>query len=377
LRNTGTGFAPSGEVVRTFAFGGAFVCSAGPTFEEGSFMPKTPFRARRAYSLLEVLLTICLLGLLLFAITLAISHALTTTSLDVGRNGVARSADELASRLQSEARSSTAVFVPSTDVYGLPNGGPSGGHEVDFFRKASDGTPNFVAYEYDGRSGTVDRLEYSPTIGGPPNILNQDEVATEVSAFGATFHEASSLPGIVGGAEVKPVHIYYGSASWAGGNGIVTVSVTAGGAGALQQHLDVHLASRAAPTDVSVLVAAGSPPPSPSPSSSPIFVGFDLQQQNRRGPNHGGDPGGGDPGGGIHGPGIPGTAYFFGNGVGATADWQSLYDQYSTVTDGTYSFRDSNGNLESVTLSCDGTCPPFVPNPIATQGGTVIFHTTN
>jgi len=101
------------------------------------------------------------------------------------------------------------------------NGGPSGGHEVDFFRKASDGTPNFVAYLYDGVAGRVDRFEYSPVAGGPPNILNQDAIATDVSAFVAAFHEASSLPGIVGGANVKPVHIYYGSASWAGGNGIV------------------------------------------------------------------------------------------------------------------------------------------------------------
>ena len=364
-------------MVRTFAFDGAFINSAGPAFEEGSFMSKTPFRARRAYSLLEVLLTVCLLGMLLFAITLAVSHTLTTTSLDVGRNGVARSVDELASRLQSEARSSTAVFVPSTDVYGLPNGGPSGGHEVDFFRKSPDGSPNFVAYRYDGGSGRVDRIEYSPTTGGPPNILNQDEIATEVSAFGATFHEASSMPGIVGGADVKPVHIYYGSAGWAGGNGIVTVSVTAGAAGALQQHLDVHLTSHTAPTDVSVLIASGSPPPSPSPSSSPLMVGFLLKGALHRGPNHGGDPGGGDPGGGIHGPGIPGTAYFSGNGVGATADWQSLYDEFNTVTDGTYNFKDSNGNLESVTLSCDGSCPQFVPNPVATQGDTVIFHTAN
>src|SRR5215831_2583190 len=112
-------------------------------------MSKTLVRARRAYSLLEVLLTISLLGMLLFAIAYAVSHALATTTLDVGRNGIARSADELAGRLSSEARSSTAVFVPTTDVYGQPNGGETGGHEVDFFRKASDGTPNFVAYRYD------------------------------------------------------------------------------------------------------------------------------------------------------------------------------------------------------------------------------------
>jgi len=333
-------------------------------------MPKMPFRAHRAYSLLEVLLTISLLGMLLFAIAYAVTHALATTALGVGRNGIARSADELASRLSSEARSSTAVFVPSIDVYGRPNDDSNGGHEVDFFRKASDGTPTFVAYRYDHASGQVDRFEYNPTMGGSPNILNQDEVATEVSAFDATFHEASSVPGIVGGTNAKPVHIYYGSAAWSGGNGIVTVSVTAGASGGLQQHLDVHLASRAAPTDVSVLVAPGSP--TPSPSSSPILVEFKLLPPLLHGPNHGGDPGG-DP----HGPGLPGSALFAGNGSGVTVDWQSFYNQFNIVVDGTYSFKDSNGNVEVVTISCDGACPPFAPNPFATQGPTVIFHTVH
>ncbi|HET9342715.1 MAG TPA: hypothetical protein VFO25_07370 [Candidatus Eremiobacteraceae bacterium] len=340
-------------------------------------MLTTAFRPHRAYSLLEVLLTVSLLGMLLFAIAYAVTHALATTALDVGRNGIARSADELAGRLSSEARSSTAVFVPSSDVYGRPNDDPNGGHEVDFFRKASDGTATFVAYRYDQASGEVDRFEYNPITGGPPNILNQDVVATEVSAFAATFHEASSVPGIVGGANAKPVHIYYGSASWSGGNGIVTVSVTAGASGGLQQHLDVHLASRAAPTDVLVLVAPGSPPPSPSPSSSPILVGFSLHSAHPHGPNHQGGGGDGDPGGGLWGPGIPGTAWFTGNGVGASEDWQSLYSQFNIVQDGTYNFKDSNGNAESVTISCDGSCPPFIPNPIATDGPTVIFHTAN
>lgn len=337
-------------------------------------MPKTPFRAHRAYSLLEVLLTVSLLGMLLFAIAYAVTHALATTALDVGRNGIARSADELAGRLSSEARSSTAVFIPSSDVYGRPNNDPQGGHEVDFFRKASDGTATFVAYRYDQNSGEVDRFEYNPINGGPPNILNQDEVATEVSAFAATFHEASTVPGIVGGADAKPVHIYYGSAGWSGGNGIVTVSVIAGASGGLQQHLDVHLASRAAPTDVSVLAAPGSPPPSPSPSSSPILVGFLLLPHLQHGPNHGGDPGGGNT---LHGPGLAGSALFAGNGSGVTVDWQSLYDQFKMVEDGTYNFKDSNGNAESVTISCDGACPAFVPNPIATSGPTVVFHTAN
>lgn len=338
-------------------------------------MTKKSVRARRAYSLLEVLITISLLGMLLFAIAYAVSDALGKTTLDVGRNGVARSADELAARLSSEARSSTAVFVPPTDVYGQPNDEPAGGSEVDFYRKASDGTPTFVAYRFDSGSGQVERFEYSPLDGGPPKILEQDAIAAGVSSFEAVFHEAASIPGIVGGADVKPVHIYYGSAAWSGGNGIVAVSISAGSSAGPQEQLEVHLASRAAPTDVSVLVAAGSPPPSPSPSSSPVLVGFTLHPPSQHGPIH---QGGGDGGGpGLWGPGIAGTAFFSGNGVGTTVDWQSLYDQFDAVENGVYNFRDANGDLETVTISCDGACPAFVPNPIATQGPTVIFHTVH
>jgi len=333
-------------------------------------MLKTMFRARRAYSLLEVLLTVSLLGLLLFVIAYAVSHALATTALDVGRNGIARSADELATRLASEARSSTAVFVPPTDVYGQPNDAAAGSREVDFFRKASDGTTAYVAYRYDASSGLVDRYDYQPVAGQAPTIIDEDAMADGVTSFMAAFHEASTLAGIVGASDVKPVHIYYGSPSWAGGNGIVSVSIVAGVSGGPQRHLEVHLASRAAPSEVAVLVSASSPPPSPGPTSSPLLVGFLLKAPLNHGPWHQGDPGYG-----LHGPGIAGTALFVGDGADVTVDWQSLYIFYNVVVNGSYNFVDSNGNKETVTISCDGSCPAFVPNPVATDGPTVIFHT--
>ena len=76
-------------------------------------------RRSRAFSLLEVLLTLSLLGLLLFAIGNVLAHVLDSTQLGQNRSGLSQSADELASRLTSEARSSTAVFVPATDIMGV------------------------------------------------------------------------------------------------------------------------------------------------------------------------------------------------------------------------------------------------------------------
>src|SRR5438132_11941662 len=103
-----------------------------------------PVVSAHGYSLIEVLLTVSLLGLLLFVVGDSIAHVLDATRLGEVRQNVALSADELATRMAEEARSSTAVFVPSSDVLGQDNTGPSGGHEVDFFRKASNGSPAFV-----------------------------------------------------------------------------------------------------------------------------------------------------------------------------------------------------------------------------------------
>jgi len=246
------------------------------------------------YSLLEVLLTVSLLSLLLFAVGDVVAHVLDTTMRGEGRQNVSRSADELAFRLGEEARSSTAVYIPSVYVLGRPNMLAAGSQEVDFFRKASDGSSAFVAYHYDAPSGSVMRYEFVPEPGSTPQIIHQDEMADHVASFTAEKMTAQAAGGVVGAGSVDPVNIYYGSHDRVGGNGIVAVTVVEGLPGEPQRRFDVHLASRAAPTDVSILVPAGSPPPSPSPSNSPISVGFLLVSPNfhpPHGPYHGGDPG--------------------------------------------------------------------------------------
>ena len=334
-------------------------------------------RRSRAFSLLEVLLTLSLLGLLLFAIGNVLAHVLDTTQLGQNRSGLSQSADELATRLSGEARSSTAVFVPASDVMGQPNDGPNGAHEVDFFRKASDGTLSYVAYRFDTSTGVVDRFDYQPTASGPAQIIDQDRMASDISGFTAAKTSASSIPGIVGGENVKPVNIYYGTPELVGGNGIVTVSFISGSVGEPEHALTVHLASRAAPTDVSILVGAKTPNPSPSPSQSPITVGFVLLPHDihpPHGPNQQGNPGG-DPGGR---PGTPGFAVFLGNGSGDTVDWLDMFAMYPVVQTGLYQFKDGNGNSETAVITCiDGPCPPFVPQPLPTSGPTVVFQTVN
>jgi len=337
-------------------------------------MMRKTIRPSDGYSLLEVLLMVALLGLLLFAVGDSVAHVLSSTSLGEGQQEVSRSADELALRLSEEARSSTAVFVPPVDVLGDSNTSAMGSREVDFYRKASDGTSAYVAYHFDLPSRSVLRYEYVPMAGGTPQIIHQDVMADQVDSFAAARTAPGSISGIVGAESVKPVNIYYGSQSLVGGNGIVTVAIVTGVSGEPRRSYDIHLSSRAAPTDVSVLVPSGSPPPSPSPSSTPITVGFTLISPDHHGPNHGGDPG--DPGWGVHGPGIAGTAEFVGNGAGPTADWLSLYQSFNIVSDGIYNFKNSEGEPVTVTIICDdGACPSFYPKPLQTTGPSVLFHT--
>jgi prepilin-type N-terminal cleavage/methylation domain-containing protein len=327
----------------------------------------------RGYSLIEVLATIAVLGMLLFAVGTAVTHVLDAEMTGAGRQATFRSADELAGRMSEEARSATAVFVPPTDVFGQSNTGQSGGHEVDMFRKASDGTLTYVAYRFDAGSGDVTRYEYLPGASGN-QIVNSDLMAEGVTSLGAVRTSPSAIGSVVGASTIKPVNVYYGAAELEGGNGVVTVAIVAGPSGGPQQQLEVHLASRAAPTDVSVLVSAGSPPPSPGISPTPITVAFLVRPPHGpHGPIHQGDPGTN----GGWGPGIAGSAYFYGNGSGNTLSWFELQNEYGILADGTYSFRDSNGNEDTVSIACtDGPCPAFIPLPVPTSGSTILFNTS-
>jgi prepilin-type N-terminal cleavage/methylation domain-containing protein len=329
----------------------------------------------RGFSLVEVLITVAVLGLLVFVVGTAVAHVLDVEMLGAGRQNVLRSADQLGMRLSEEARSSTAVYVPSVDVLGHPNTGPTGGHEVDFFRKASDGSTTYVAYRFDLPSATVTRYEYQP-VPGSPQIIHNDLMAEHVTSLAAVRTTPSAIPSVVGAAHIKPVNIYYGTAELVGGNGIVTVTIQTGLSGGPSRQFEVHLSSHAAPTDIAILVPSGPPPTPPGPSPTPITVGFLLMPPGihpPHGPNHSGDPGGG----GIHGSGIPGSAEFYGNGSGNSDSWFALTNKYGILGDGTYSYQNSQGVTDSVSISCvSSPCPLFIPMPIPTSGTTLVFQTT-
>ncbi len=332
------------------------------------------FRSR-AYTLLELLIAIAILFALIFAVGDAIVHTVRMESLDAGRAAGVRSFSGLTARMSEEARSSTAVFIPSSDVLGGSNGDTGGAHEVDFYRRLSAGGDAFVAYRFDAVAHTVTRYEYSRSLGAP-SIANADVVASDIAAFAAVRSAALDLPGVVGAGSASRVSIMYGVQDVVGGNDVVAVtlqSLAIGGSPARSATL--HLAPRIAPTSLAVLVPAVAPP-SPTPVRTIPFV-INLLHGGilSHGPVHFGDPGeqAGSGAGEIHFGSIPGTAAWITPGV--QLDWLALATSFPTISGGTYSFQDGSGSRVIVTISCGvAQCPRFVPMPVsgssaAPQGG--------
>ena len=332
-------------------------------------------RGSRAFSLIELLIAAVILTLLLFAVGDAITLTLRSETRDVGRVGSNRTVTELAARLREEARSSTAVFVPRVDVNGSAN---DDGHEVDFFRRSSFGADAFVAYLFDSRSGQVVRDEYS-TSSGLTSIAHSDLAAGGISAFSAQRMDVGGSNTVVDGADVKPVSILYGRPEVSGGNAVVLVSVQTGGGTTLVQSAEIHLAAKAAPTSLAVVVPAGTP----QPTSKVIKIPFVIVEQPStgkillpHGPRHQGDPGNLDPTAGIHSPVVAGLAVFYGSGTGVS--WSDVSANMNVLADGTYQFKGEDGAAVSVTISCElGPCPQFVPLPVSdpkdAPAGGVVF----
>lgn len=286
-----------------------------------------------------------------------------------------RTIADLSGRLNEEARSATAVFIPSVDVLGNANGGATGAHEVDFFRRLSAGGDAFVAYSFDASSGDVTRYEYAYS-AGTKAISNEDIAASDVAAFSVSRETASALSTVAGVTHPLDVAIMYGRPELSGGNDVVIASVQPrprdGIAGDVTT---IHLASRIAPTALAVLAPKGVATPPPTTRVFPFVIlrpGFPVSLPH--GPMHGGSLGG--PSSLIHWVAALGSVHFLGaSGEGTWLDFSSFYTR---VESGIFIFRDSNGSSITASISCaDGPCPTFKPLPVSapafTPAGSVAF----
>lgn len=318
----------------------------------------------RAYTLIELLISLAIILILMMAVGNAIVTSLHLQSIGADRAGMSRSATELAERLGEEARSSSAVFIPSSDVFGNPNSGSAGPHEVDFLRRLSEGGDAMVAYNFDASSSSVTRYEYT-SASGAKRILNSDLAADGIAAFSLLREPVAGSGNIVGQSDPASVTIFYGGAEFAGGNDVVVASILAGARSGIPSHLYVvHLASRAAPTSLAILAPVGLPPSPPATKVFPFVIlrpGFPVSPPH--GPIHGASPGGSPlllhfvaAGGSIE----------FATSMGQGAiNWFDFTLAFASVTSGTYSFKLPDGSIASASISCvGGPCPNFHPSPV-------------
>ena len=325
----------------------------------------------RGFTIVETIFSVAILALIIFLVGDVVSHTLRTSSLYIGRATETRSKASLESRLSEEARSAAAVFIPVLDILGQDNGS-SNAHEVDFYRKASDGSDDFVAYRFDRGSGTVTRYDYVFS-GTVPQPSDADLMADGIAAFFPQAVAVGTTGDVVGGTSIAPVSVYYGSQQYVGGNGVVLVSVaTTAAPGAPAESDSLHLSAKSAPTDLAELVSNASPPP-----KGPKVVKFIVVPKLMKGSWHGGSDG--DPNlGQIHNVAFPGTSTFIG-GDGGPVNWFEVSSEEPLLESGQYSYIDANGKRVHLTVSCDnGPCPQFVPLPQIMRGGPngVVFFRT-
>ena len=328
----------------------------------------------RGYSLVELLISMAIILVLLVATGDAIVQTLHVQSFHADRAAMGRTVDDLAARLGEEARSATAVFIPSADVFGASNAAPA--HEVDFFRRLSTGGDDFVAYRFDAASGDVTRYDYAWTTGSRV-VTASDLAATGIGTF-AVVRESAAGAGLLAGLSDPPtVPILYGKPEVEGGNDVIVASVqpkTKDGINAVVTQ--IHLASRAAPTTLAILVPKGVPTPPPTTQTFPFFIlrpGFHITPPH--GPWHGGSPGG--PDSLIHGVAATGTAIFFTTGS-LDGNWADFSTLYTLVDSGVFTFAGADGSSITAVIACsDGPCPAFHPVPISVPGmpaGTLAFE---
>lgn len=331
----------------------------------------------RGFSLIELLITLSIIVVLMTAIGAAIVGVLHLQAMHAGRAEMSRSASDLATRLSEEARSSTAVFIPKSDVLGNPNG-TSAAHEVDFLRRLSDGGDAYVAYRFDPGTTSVIRYDYS-VAASVKTVLYSDTAATGIASFTLNREPVASSGAIVGQPDPAEVTIYYGTTELAGGNDIVVANILTSPASGLPSHLyAVHLASRAAPTSLAILAPKGAPP-SPTPTKTFPFVilrpGFPITPPH--GPIHGGSPGG--PASFIHWVSAQGSIDFIYAGRGSGVSWFDFTSAFTRISSGTYTFRQPDGSSVIATVACiGGLCPEFKPLPVSapafTPKGGVAFE---
>ncbi|HTX55489.1 MAG TPA: type II secretion system protein [Candidatus Acidoferrales bacterium] len=203
-------------------------------------------------------------GLLVFA-----GRTIAAAASADARVEAVANADRLIERLSSEAASSWAVYVPTTDALGASNGD---GHEIDFFTQDGAHRTYSWAYTFDAATKTLTRYALAP--GNPPvagdTIGGIDAFSASAATVGDLGSPASAAyDPLFASANATDVPFTFTAMPGAiGGNRVVALAIAASGV-----DRNVVLASDDAPTAFTVVVNyTPSPTPVVTPTVTPLTI---------------------------------------------------------------------------------------------------------
>lgn len=142
-------------------------------------------RAQRGFTVVELLVGAAIASIVAFAAIALIRQTAAVAASLSQRLTAQASAAQIAGRLSAEASSAWAVFVPTSDLAGMPN---VDGHEVDFFSEDGAHRPFAWAYRYDAAARTLTRYSYAP---GRAAIAG--ESLAGIDAFHAVSDDAGGI----------------------------------------------------------------------------------------------------------------------------------------------------------------------------------------
>lgn len=217
----------------------------------------------RGFTLIETLVGAAIAAIVIWSLVALAARMAAGAERAGARADAQMRADRLTERMESEAASAWAVFVPPADVLGASN---ADGHELDFFTDDAAHRPYAWAYRYDAVSRTLARYAYAPGVAA-----TRTESLGTYDAFAASGPYAPSALAAPASPAYDPLfaaatapavaHAFPMLPDAVGGNELVLVHLQAPGVDRTET-----LASATAPTAFTVVVTYT---PSPSPTATP------------------------------------------------------------------------------------------------------------
>ncbi|MDE2481281.1 MAG: type II secretion system protein [bacterium] len=217
----------------------------------------------RGFTLIETVVGAAIACVVIWSLLALVTRTRAASERLSARADAQSRANRLEERLESEASSAWAVFIPARDVLGADD---ADGHELDLFTEDASHRPSAWAYRYDTSSHRLARYAYAPGIAPveTESLGSYDAFAAHGTFSPSALADASSAaydPLFATASVPFVTHAFAEFPGALGGNGIVTVALRAPGV-----ERTLTLASATAPSAFTIVLRYT---PSPAPSATP------------------------------------------------------------------------------------------------------------